>query len=145
MNFLGLRKFHNLQNFASYEISQVAKFRNLGIFKICFLFAIVHPTTLFISHALFTILFFDVLTHFVPFLIFFPILFLVIAFDFGSFCNFAWLGQYISSHFIHHCKKITFCSLINLAGSFQLSRSFLAYLLFSPFLSLSGQPNTLRG
>ena len=29
--------------------------------------------------------------------LFLPILSLVIAFDFGSFCNFAWLGQYISS------------------------------------------------
>ena len=29
---------------------------------------------------------------------FLPILSLVIAFDFGSFCNFAWLGQYISSN-----------------------------------------------
>ena len=29
---------------------------------------------------------------------FLPNLSLVIAFDFGSFCNFAWLGQYISSY-----------------------------------------------
>ena len=41
--------------------------------------------------------------------LFHPILSLVIAFDFGSFCNFAWLGQYISSYTI---IKDNFCLLI---------------------------------
>ena len=63
--------------------------------------------------------------------LFLPILSLVIAFDFGSFCNFAWLGQYISSCTLIEDK---FCSVIKLVGSFQFSRSFSFSLIFSPFL-----------
>ena len=67
--------------------------------------------------------------------LFLPILSLVIAFDFGSFCNFAWLGQYISS-----CTLIkdNFCSIIKIGGKLSAFPLFLFFpplsLIFSPFL-----------
>ena len=71
--------------------------------------------------------------------LFLPILSLVIAFDFGSFCNFAWLGQYISSCTV---IKDNFLLINKIGGKLSV---FLLFLLFSHFLSLSWLPNTLRG
>ena len=76
--------------------------------------------------------------------LFLLILSLVIAFAFGSFCNFAWLGQYISSRTI---IKEKFCLVIKLAGSFQLCRSFSFSLhvlsLSLPFLVAKHPPRMI--
>ena len=69
----------------------------------------VHPTALF---TIFTTIHLSCCFRLLLFcynFLFLPILSLVIAFDFGSFCNFAWLGQYISSYTV---IKDNFCSLI---------------------------------
>ena len=65
--------------------------------------------------------------------LFLPILSLVIPFDIGSFCNFAWLGQYISSWTVIEEKFL----LSNKIGG-KLS-AFPLFLLFSP-LSLIFAP-----
>ena len=120
--FLQPAEFRQLRNFASCEM--------LFLLPLFILQAIVH-----ISYC-FTLL------PFCYIFLFLPILSLVIAFDFGSFCNFAWMGQYISSDTV---IKEKFRSVIKLAGSFQLSRFFSFSSTFFHFLSLSWLPNTLQG
>ena len=105
-NFAGLQKFRNLPN--------------------AFPTAIVHLHATVHLSCCFTL--FPFYYNF----FFLPILSIVIAFDFGSFCIFAWLGQYISSCTV---IKDNFCSVIKLAGSFQLSHFFSFSPIFSHFLS----------
>ena len=62
VKFLQVANFLNLRNFAGCKISQPANFLPI---------ATVHPASLFMSHALFTILLFDILTFFCHFLVFF--------------------------------------------------------------------------
>ena len=64
--------------------------------------------------------------------LFLPILSLVITFDFGSFCNFAWLGQYISSYTI---IKDNFL-LINKIGGNLSAVPLLFFFLHFPSFSL---------
>ena len=63
-------EFRNLRNFAGCTV-HTAKFHS--ILQNFLPAATVHYAKLFMSPALFTILLFDVLTHFVPFLVFFQI------------------------------------------------------------------------
>ena len=69
------RREENAKKLELQEIWQAAKFSQVALFILRnFLHAAtVHHVALFMSHALFTILLFDVLTHFVPFLVFFQI------------------------------------------------------------------------
>ena len=120
-NFAGLRKFRKLAEFRSI-------LRNFA--SHCSPSCTIHLSCCF------------TLLPFCYNFLFLPILSLVIAFNFGSFCNFAWLGQYISSCTV---IKENFCSVIKLARSFQLSRFFSFSSTFSHFLSLSWLPNTLQG
>ena len=72
------------------KISQATEFRRL---RNCPFPATVHPA----DHCSlsYDLLFLDFFCYIFGFL---PSLSLVIAFDFGSFYNFSWLGQYISSY-----------------------------------------------
>ena len=65
------------------------------------------------------------------------------------FCNFSHSEHYLSSEKLLYRGSYFFGSLINWAGTFQQFPLFLQFLssslIFSQFLSLFGQPNTLRG
>ena len=92
--FLKPAKFRRLRIFATCKNSRVEKLSPTKIRRLrnCLLMP------------LFTLLTapsccpFDLLTY-VPLFGFLPILSPVIDFDFGSFCNFSWQGQYISSYY----------------------------------------------
>ena len=111
------------KNGALQEFCRVAKIpQPAKCFSYCHCSPACHCSPLLLFHA------FSFLLQF----FFLPILSIVIAFDFGSFCIFAWLGQYISSCTV---IKDNFCSVIKLAGSFQLSHFFSFSPIFSHFLS----------
>ena len=63
------RRLENAKKLELHEIWQAAKFSQVALF----ILRNFHHAALFMSLALFTILLFDVLTHFVPFLVFFQI------------------------------------------------------------------------
>ena len=117
--------FRSMQNFrrlhcSSYEISFMLHCSSCS--------TVHHFATIHLSYC-FTLL---------PFcynFLFLPILSLVIPFDFGSFCNFAWLGQYISSCIV---IKENFLLSNKIGGKLSAFPLFLLFstlsLIFSPFL-----------
>ena len=120
------------------KFSQSTKFRRLRIFLPT---TTVHHAALFMSLALFTILLFDVLTHFCHFLVFFlfyphcnSICYVILVIFKGGL---AIKAPKISTIDISFMNKNLF-----LAGSFQLSYLFFFCFIFSPFLPLSRLPNT---
>ena len=120
------------------KFGKAAKFRRLRNFL---LVATVHPTALFMSPALFTVLLFDILTHFGHFLIFFL---------FCPHCNSIFyvilvickVGLAIKSPKISTIDISFINKNIFLVRSFQLSRLFFFCCIFSHFFPLSRLPNT---
>ena len=111
-----MRNFHNVRNFRRlhYSSCEISFMLPLFILQDCSPFC--HYSPLLLFHAFAFLLQFFVSSHFIP----------CNSFDFGSFCNFAWLGKYISS-----------CTIIK--ENFMLSNkiggklsAFPLFLLFSP-------------
>ena len=99
------RRVENAKKLELQEIWQ-ANFRSLrnfcrlhcSSFEISFLCTLFILQPLFIHPTLLTSYAFYLFDSFLSLFCFLPNLSLVIAFDFCCFCNFAWLGQYISSY-----------------------------------------------
>ena len=124
-----MKKNGALQEFCRVaKISKPAEFRRLQNFASCKMLFLL---PLFTCLPLFTSPVVSRFCLFVTIFLFLPILSLVIAIDFGSFCIFAWLGQYINS-----------CTIIK--DNFWLSNkiggklsAFLLFSIFSRFLPFS--------
>ena len=79
------------------KFSQPIKFHRLRIFAGCEIASCCHYSPPATVHPInYSFLLPVYMLNFVPLFGFLPILSPIIAFDFGSFCNFAWLGQYKS-------------------------------------------------